>query len=95
MLRFMIRKKFYYVQTAKVVNSKDVFFKVSALNTIVTTQLSCVKKVVEKFSFSELKIEKVIFFTQSPTNIFCINVFNVGVCLASSLNFRQFLMLDP
>ena len=72
MLRFMIRKKFYYVQTAKVVNSKDVFFKVSALNTIVTTQLSCVKKVVEKFSFSELKIEKVIFLLRVQPTFFAL-----------------------
>ena len=53
------------------------------------------KKVVEKFSFNELKIEKVKFFTQGPTKIFCINVFNVGGCLASCLTFRPFLMLDP
>ena len=44
---------------------------VSALNTI-GTQLGChvPKKVVEKFSFSELKIEKVKFFTQSPVPTF-------------------------
>ena len=49
--------------------------------------------VVEKFSFSELTIEKVKFFTQSPTNIFCISIFNARGCLASCLtlvicNFR-------
>ena len=49
---------------------------------------------MEKFSFSELKIEKVKFFTQSTTNIFCISVFNIGRGLASSLTFRP-LMLDP
>ena len=49
---------------------------------------------MEKFSFSELKIEKVKFFTQSTTNIFCISVFNIGRCLAGSLTFRP-LMLDP
>ena len=53
------------------------------------------KTVVEKFSFSELKIEKVKFFTQSPTKIFCISVFNVEGCLASCLTFRPFLTLDP
>ena len=53
------------------------------------------KKVVEKFSFNELKIEKVKFFTQSPIEFFCINVFNVGGCLASCLTFRPFLTLDP
>ena len=37
------------------------------------TQLSCVKvvsRVLEKFSFSELKIEKVVEFTQSSTKFF-------------------------
>ena len=59
------------------------------------TQLSCAKKVVEKFSFNELKIEKVKFFTQSPTKLFGFNVFNVRGSLASCLTFRLFLMLDP
>ena len=45
------------------------------------------KNVVEKFNFNELKIEKVKLFTQSPTKIFCINVFNVGGCLASCVTF--------
>ena len=63
---------------------------VSALNTTAHN-----KKVVEKFKFSELKIEKVKFFTQAPTKVFCISVFNVGVCLASCLIFRSFLTLDP
>ena len=55
------------------------------------------KKVVEKFRFSKLKIEKVKFFTQSPIRkVFAlINVFNVGGCLASCLTFRPFLKLDP
>ena len=35
------------------------------------------------------------FFTQNPTKIFCINVFDVGDCLASCLTFRPFSMLDP
>ena len=60
-----------------------------------TIKLWRTKKVVEKSSFSELQIEKVKFFTQSPTKIFCTSVFNVGGCLASSLTFRPFLMLDP
>ena len=67
---------------------------VSALNTIVHNQV-VTKEVVEKFSFNELKVEKVQFFTQSPTKIFYINVFNVGGCLASCLTFRPFLTLDP
>ena len=45
------------------------------------------KVVVDKFSFSELKIEKVKFFTQSPTKIFCSSVFNVGGCLEGCLTF--------
>ena len=69
---------------------------VSALNTI-GKQLGChvPKKAVKNFSFSKLKIENVKFFTQSPTKIFWINVFNVGGCLASCLTFRPFLRLDP
>ena len=55
------------------------------------TQSSCAKKVVGKFSFNELKIEKVKFFTQSPTKIVCINIFNVGGCLKICLTFRPFL----
>ena len=41
---------------------------VSALNTIVYTQLSCPvpKEIVEKFNFSEFEIENVKLFTQSP-----------------------------
>ena len=58
------------------------------------TQLSCAKKIVEKFSFNELKIEKVRFFTGSPTKTFCISVFNVGSCLVSCLTIRPFLTLD-
>ena len=50
---------------------------------------------MEKFSFSKLKIEKVKFFTQNPTKVFCISVFNVEVCLANCLTFRPFLTLDP
>ena len=50
------------------------------------------KTVVEKSSFSELKIEKVELFTQGSTKI-SISVFNIGGCLASCLNFRPFLML--
>ena len=43
-------------------------------------QLSCAKnKVVEKFCFNELQIEKAKFFTHSPTKIFCINVLKVGL----------------
>ena len=53
------------------------------------------KTVVEKFSFSEMKTEKVKFFTQSSTKTVCSRVFNVGDCLASCLIFRPFLILDP
>ena len=35
---------------------------------------------MDKLGFSELNTEKVNFFTQSPTKIFCISVFNVGGC---------------
>ena len=42
---------------------------------------------MEKFSFSQLKIEKV--------KSICISVFNIGGCLVSCLIFRLFLMLDP
>ena len=49
---------------------------VSALNIYYCTQLSCAKKAVAQFSFHELKIEKVKFIIQSPTKIFCINIFN-------------------
>ena len=58
------------------------------------SQLSCAKTVVEKFTFSELNIEKVKLFTQSSTIIFCISVFNVEDCLASYLTFIPSLTLD-
>ena len=45
---------------------------------------------MEKFSFSELKIEKVTLFTQSPTKMFCISLFNFGECLASCLTLFWF-----
>ena len=53
------------------------------------------KEVVENFSFNELKTEKVKFSIQSPTKICCINVFNVGGCLASCLTFRPFFNVRP
>ena len=53
------------------------------------------KTFVEKFSFCELKIEKVKILTQNLTKFYCINVFKVGDCLASCLTFRSFLTLDP
>ena len=52
------------------------------------------KIVEEKFSFSELKMEKVKLFTQSLTKFYYISVFNVGGCLASCLTFRPFLKLS-
>ena len=51
--------------------------------------------VVDKFSFSERKIEKVKFLLKTPTKIFYISVFKVGGCLGSCLTFRPFLTLDP
>ena len=67
---------------------------VPALNTIAHNYI-VPKAVVEKFSFSELKIEKVKLFTQSSTKIFSISVFHVADCIASCLTFRSFLTLDP
>ena len=43
---------------------------------------------MEKLGFSELKIEKVKFFSQNPTQILCISVFNFGGCLSNFLTFR-------
>ena len=51
--------------------------------------------VAEKFSFSNLKIEKVKFLTQDPTKISALAFFTFGDCLASCLTFRTFLTLDP
>ena len=63
--------------------------------TSISPKYYCTRRIVlRKFSFNELKIEKVNFFTQSPTKIFCTRVFNVGGCLASCLTFRPFLTLD-
>ena len=50
---------------------------------------------MEKFSFSELTIEKIELFTQSFTKFYCISVFKVVGCLASCLTLRPCLMLDP
>ena len=47
------------------------------------------KLALKKFSFNELKTEEK-FFTQCPTKIFCIHVFNVGGFLASCLTFKPF-----
>ena len=52
------------------------------------------KTVVEKFSFSELKIQKVKLLTHNLTKFYCIFIFNVGGCLASYLTFRLFVKLD-
>ena len=49
------------------------FLPVSALNAILRNQL-VPKKYVEKFSFNELKIEKVKCFTESPTKIFSLTI---------------------
>ena len=43
------------------------------------TQLSCGKNNYEELILSEPKFEKVNISNQSPTKIFCISVFNVGV----------------
>ena len=66
---------------------------VSTLNSILGNYVVS-KTVVEKFTFSELKTEKVIFFTQSSTKVVCSSVFNVGGCLASCLIFRSLLRSD-
>ena len=63
----------------------------SALNTIVRNQV-VPKKLWRNLALMNLKLK---FFSQSPTRIFCINVFNVGGCIASCLTFRPFLTLDP
>ena len=53
------------------------------------------KKVVEKFRFNELKIEKVKLFTQRvQPKLFALTSLNIGGCLASCLTFRPFLPLD-
>ena len=59
------------------------------------TQLSVPKTAVEKFSFSDHKIEKVKFLTQNSIKIFRSSVFNAGVGLAGCLTFRPFLTLNP
>ena len=53
------------------------------------------KTIVEKLSFSELKIEKIKSFAQSPTKFFYISVLNVAGYLASCLTFTPFLMIGP
>ena len=67
---------------------------VSALNITVHNYV-VPKKVVLKFGFGELKIEKVKLIAQIPIKICCFNAFNVGVWLASCSTFRPFLTLDP
>ena len=66
---------------------------VSALNNIVHSEVVS-KAVVEKFSLSELKIEKDKLFTQGSTKFFYISFFS-GSCLASCLSFRRSLTLVP
>ena len=56
---------------------------VSALNIMVHNEV-VPKTVVKKSSFSEFKIEKVKFCTESLTKFYCISVFNVGGCLESA-----------
>ena len=53
------------------------------------------KTIVEKLSFSELKIEKIKSFAQSPTKFFYISVLNVAGYLVSCLTFRPFLTIGP
>ena len=54
---------------------------VSVLNTIIATELTCVKKSCGEFSFNELKIEKVKFFysTESNQNIFTLTFLTLEV----------------
>ena len=49
------------------------------------------KKDVEKFSFSEINIEKVKSFTQTPIKNFALAFSKLASCLI----FRPFLTLDP
>ena len=60
-----------------------------------STQLSCqvLKKVAKKFSFSKLKLKKENFLLWVQYQIFSINAFNVGGCLASCSTFRLFLKI--
>ena len=51
--------------------------------------------VVEKFSYSELKIEKLKLLLKVQQKLFAVAFFNVEGCLASCLTFRPFLTLDP
>ena len=85
-----------YFQKAKNIFTRiDLNFHLNCTIVLLHTSKFCQKTDVEKFSFSGLKIEKAKFFTESPTKIFRISVFNVGGCLASCLIFRPFLTLDP
>ena len=46
------------------------------------------KTVVEKFSFNEFNIEKVKFFIQSPTKIYCISIFSKLLNFQTIFNVR-------
>ena len=69
---------------------------VSALITIVHNQVVS-KTVVEKFSFSDLKIANVKFFTQNPTKIFAVVFLKLEVAskFRPFRTFRPFLTLGP
>ena len=67
---------------------------VAALNAMFTIKLRQ-KQLWRNSASVNLKLKKVKLFTQSSTKICCISVFNVRGCLASCLNFRLFLTLDP
>ena len=51
----------------------------SALNTIVHNSKNSLKNSFGEISLNKLKIEKVKFFTQSPTKLFCTSVFKLKV----------------
>ena len=61
----------------------EVGFSLGLYGSALDRSLFLSKTVVEKFTFNQLIIEKVNFFTQSSRKIFCSSIFNVGSCLAS------------
>ena len=50
----------------------------------------CQKQLRRNLASVNIKLKEIKFFTQSPTKIFCISIFNVEGCLASCLTYRPF-----
>ena len=73
---------------ATICNYKQLLLPVSALN-IIVHNIVVLKTVEEKFSFSEFKIDKAKFFTQSPTKVYCISLFS------KLLNFQTIFNVRP